>query len=53
MMNNEQQLAKITLELLKRVDLKGEEVPAYVQVVNWLDTIANPKNIDQEEKSDD
>ena len=35
-----QELAKMTLEFMKRVDLKGEEVPAYVAVNNWLQDMA-------------
>ena len=31
-----QELAKMTLEFMKRVDLKGDEVPAFVAVNNWL-----------------
>ena len=35
-MPNEKELATSTLELLKRVDIKGGEVPAFVAINNWL-----------------
>lgn len=36
-MQDERNLAQLALTLLKRVQLTGEEVPAYVQVHNWLE----------------
>ena len=39
---NESELAKLALEMLKRVDLKGSEVPAYVEVNNWLNSKVHP-----------
>ena len=39
---DEQQLAAATLELLKRVDLKGAEVGAFVEINNWLQTKTQP-----------
>lgn len=35
-MQNEAELARVALEFLKRCDLKGGDVPAYVAVNNWL-----------------
>ena len=33
---SEAEMAQATLNLLRRVDLKGDEVPFFVQVHNWL-----------------
>lgn len=33
-------VARNALEFLKRVQLAGQEVPAFVDVVNWLRTFA-------------
>ena len=37
-MNEEQKLARMAMELLTRVDLKGAEAHAYCMVHNWLQT---------------
>lgn len=39
---NENQLAQMALELLNRVDLKGVEVPGFLQVRQWLHDKAQP-----------
>ncbi len=39
---NEADLAKATMEFLKRVDLKGIEVQAFSGVMHWLATKAEP-----------
>ena len=33
---NEEQLIRAALDLLKRCDIKGGEVPVYVEINNWL-----------------
>lgn len=38
-MNDEKELAKAALELLKRTDIKGGEVPVFVAVNNWLQAL--------------
>ena len=38
-MRDEQRMAELTLEFLKRSELKGSEVGAYVEVNNWLTSI--------------
>lgn len=53
MTNDNEQAAKIGLEFMKRVDLKGEEVAAYVYFNNWLNSFLSKEVIDTQEKSDD
>ena len=36
-MDNDREMAEMTIKFLGRVDLKGEEVPAYVAIRNWLE----------------
>ena len=47
---NESELAKLAFEFLKRVDLKGSEVPAYVEVNNWLTNKINHEPDDTGER---
>ena len=35
-LEQEGQMASATMELLKRCDIKGGDVPAFVQLHNWL-----------------
>lgn len=42
-MTNQKELATAALMLLQRVDLKGSEVGAFVQISNWLSEMADPK----------
>ena len=36
------QMAHLTLQMLKRVELKGSEVPAFVEINNWLQAMVPP-----------
>lgn len=38
---NERELARMALELLSRAQLTGKEVPAFVEVNNWLQDLVN------------
>jgi hypothetical protein len=42
-MPTEAQLAELTQQFLSRVDFKGAEVHALVQVINWLESKKEPK----------
>ena len=41
----ESQLASLTAEFLKRIDLKGAEVPAFAAVMQWLDGKRTQQNM--------
>lgn len=41
-MQNEQEIAKAALQFLRRVQLQGGEVPAYVMVEQWLSSKIQP-----------
>ena len=40
--DQQKRLANAALELLKRVTLKGDEVPMFVTVNNWLTSMTSP-----------
>lgn len=46
------QQAKNAMEFLKRADLKGVEVPAFVEVLDALEELANPKPAEPEAPQD-
>lgn len=48
-----QQIAATAIEFLKRADLKGIEVEAFVAVIRVLSEIANPPLITKETKAID
>lgn len=47
--STEAQIARIALELLKRVTLRGEEVQSYLIVQNWLTAKVNPVEPESDE----
>ena len=42
-MKNEAEIASAIQHLLKRTDLKGEEMPAFVECWNWLQSKVDGK----------
>ena len=36
---NEEQLVRATLDLVKRCNISGAEVPVYVEINNWLQSM--------------
>jgi len=52
-MDNESQMAATAMEFMKRCRLEGGEVPAFINVSNWLQAKLNTSGQDRLEVADD
>lgn len=49
----ETKMAQLTYQFMQRVNLRGDEVPNFNAVVNWLAAKAQPPAPPSEEKTDE
>lgn len=43
---NPQELANMTMQFMNRVQLSGQEVPAFTATMNWLDSFNQQPTVD-------